>query len=285
MKSIFLVLLMGLSFNLFADSYYVADTAGVGVGADEALAITDIVKSAVGETKNNEVVADKAAATFQLKTKLLKLGKAYVLKMEKVQGAKVVYASEIKAASIEEMDLVAKRLTKAVVGQTSVKKEATVQDVTETETKAGTARREAFSHWYVGFGPGRGYNLDTGTDVQFAWALARVWQITTSNAALKLFYEGSKNFNMVGIGGHYYLSDRNNSPFLILDTGYGFSHVTTNSIRDGYAHGFAVGGGAGWAFFRTSAVGLDIQAHYGQLLASNSLGLPSFLSFKLGLNF
>ena len=55
--------------------------------------------------------------------------------LEKTQNGKVKYSSQLKTQSLDDLDTVARRLTRSVVEEMLVTQDIAVNDVTETESQ------------------------------------------------------------------------------------------------------------------------------------------------------
>lgn len=283
MKKILLsTLFVCLSAVAFAESYMVQEATSMGVSKDDAAAATELIRSAVAESKNQLVTQ---GAKYTLKPKIMKLGNAYMMTLEKYEGGTLKYSSQMKSATIEEMDKVSRRLVRAVMDEVSAGNDARIQDVTETEAVANNKRKEALRRWYLGMGPSFASNVNNSNTI-FGWSIAYAWEMPS--AALKLYLDGvGANFVHYGIGGHYYFSDRDGSPLVGAQLGYGNSLKTASGIgfSDEPVSGFSLGANVGYQFFRTSTVGLEISLYGAMLMAKNSLGNPTVYGLRVGLYF
>lgn len=266
-----------------ADSYFVADTILAGVSKEDGSAITELVKSTLRDSNENKIADKPSDAKYILKPRLLKLGAAYVLTIEKIEDGKTKFSSQMKAEKIEEMDNVVGRLVRSVITEVPVKGDARVADVTDNESVKGLQRRETVKRFYIGLGPGgSGKTMSVGT--QFNWALGYYWEINPI-AAVKVFYDGtSDRFNYLGLGGNYYFSDHDSSPLVTGELGYGSAYRRSVDLAISEStNGFVLGGGVGYQLFRTSKVNLELLVHAGLMLTTNSEGNPSKFGVRLGL--
>jgi hypothetical protein len=102
------------------------------------------------------------------------------------------------------------------------------------------------------------------------------WEVR-DQAAIKILADGAARMAFGGIGGDYFFSDRDISPLLELDLGYG-------GAKD-HSSGFALGGGAGYQFFRTSAVTLEVLLHYATIFEPAHENNPGIFGMRVGLCF
>ena len=111
---------------------------------------------------------------------------------------------------------------------------------------------------------------------RFGWSLAYAWEVR-SQVAIKMLADGAASMAFGGIGGDYYFSDRDISPLVELDLGYGGAN--------GHSSGFAMGGGAGCQFFRTSTVTLEALLHYATLFEPAHENNPAIFGLRVVLYF
>ena len=65
-----------------ADSYFVEDTTGTGLTPDDAIAVLQFVRTGVTEA-GHTVALERTKAVFQLRPKLMRLGRSYIFSLEK----------------------------------------------------------------------------------------------------------------------------------------------------------------------------------------------------------
>lgn len=251
-----------------AASFFVEKTQFTGASAEDAAGIHELIKTETTHVEGSALASKKTAADFVLNPKLIRLGSAYVVVLEKSEpGGKIVYSSQAKASGIEEMDVVATRLARSVVGEVPVKSDARIGDVTGVETTADARKKESANFWLLGFGPSNlGGVGSQGTS--YGLSLGFASDIET-RASVRLFWDGSFNgrsaFNDYALGGSYFFSEGKNSPFVEADFGYGVARISPEMKQDGFAFGF----GPGIRVFRTSKINLELQARFSFL--SNTL--------------
>lgn len=267
-----------------ADTFEVPEIQSPAVDAGQAATVSELIRANVAEIPNQSVVARNGQ--FQLRAKLLKLGNSYVVTLQKVQKDQVRFASQLKATTFDDMDNVVARLVRSVVTEKPVDKDATVKDVTTAESTQGIRRRETVNRWYFGMGPGGTINAG-GSAANFNLAIGYYFEIDPS-VAVKIVYDGtSSRFNYLNLGANYYFSDKNYSPVVTGELGYGSASQArrnTNYLIDEFdkVNGFILGAGAGYQFFRTSKVNLEILAHFAVMMNNNDRGVPSKYGLRVG---
>ncbi len=260
---------MFLSLTVQADSVFVQKIKSKGVDADSKEAIQEIISSAV-TSEGHELVESSSEAGSILRTKVLKLGQSYTLKIDKLQDGKVRFSSKMKSADLEDMDVVAVRVVRSVLSEQSLKSSVTVTDVTKDEETRGTRRYQATRQWRFGFGPAwsGGLNVDGGG---LMWGLGYVWGIDP-DFDLKLNWsvyspkesdEDNARFTDFALGMNYFLSRSKHSPFVSVEIGYASAAAAEEAsnffdLSDDEASGWAVSLGGGMKFFRTSTVNLGL---------------------------
>ncbi len=273
--------------TLFAAHFYVESTTGPGIPESDLLTTTELIRVAVQEKNKNQLTEERTKADFVLKSKLLKLGTSYILTLEKFKGNEVIDSGQLKAAHIDELDKVSLRLTRSVLEKQKPTQEVRVGEVTEAEVHEGTERKQAIKGYYFGFGPASLGNLNSsGIGYDFSGAYA--WDINP--VLLKIFIDwGIKenaNFFNIGLGGQYFLTDRDIAPFISSDFGFGTSKTQADSLFKGEtAGGFCLGVGGGVQFLRTASVHIELGARLAILLSKNAIGNPTLLGLKLGFYF
>ncbi|MCB0386523.1 MAG: hypothetical protein KDD43_14110, partial [Bdellovibrionales bacterium] len=165
MRRIFVALLFsGVVFSALAETVFVAPTKGSGVDANSLGSITELIRAAVAESEDYELVDDQGSAKIVLKSKALRLGDSYILSMVKYVDKKKAFASKLKAANLDDMDTVSGRLVRSVLTEVRAQKDARVSDVTQDEETRGTRRKKAIRQWELSFGPASPGNLNSKSD-------------------------------------------------------------------------------------------------------------------------
>lgn len=267
-----------------AETFFVRPLTSTAVSKDELSSINEIVRLSVNEISGAQVVDSEKQAGAILESKLLKLGSAYVFGMSKIRGGQVVFTQQARSKSIEDMDTVAARVSRAVVNEVKFENDTRVTDVTEDQVKRSSRRIEATRQWSFGLGPGGGMAVNSSKVGTF-WHIGYQWGLD-ANYALSLAYEGvsvkdtSASLGNLQIGLDYVFNDHNASPYISGGFGYGSASAeTTNkgffNSSDDNASGFTLGVGAGYKFFRSSTVNLGVGARYWVVLDTTSQGTPS----------
>ena len=278
-----LLAILLFSFSANADEYFVEKTIGPGIAESDLSTATELIRVSVGQSGSHHVSKDSSKADFILRPRLMKLGSAYIMTLEKLKGEEVVFSNQLKASQLDELDKITSRLTRSVIESLKSEKEAKVGEVTDEEAKQGSQRKPAIRGYYFGIGPvllgnlgssGLGYDLSGA----YAWDVNQIMvQIFTD-----LAFKGSASFLDIGIGGHYFLSDRDLAPYLAADFGYAGASVQNTLESSG---GFALGFGAGFQLLRTSSIHLELGTRFTVLFNKNSIGNPTLLQLRLGLYF
>lgn len=280
MKKMFLFLSLIFALPAGADNYFIREPRLTGISKDEAATILELIRTAV-EQNHQQIVEKEKDAKFTLRTKILKLGNAYVVTVDKFQDDKMVTDAQMKAEKFEEFDNVTSRLVRSVVTGVPLKADVRTNDVTENEAITGVRRRDTVNRWYFGMGPGQVTHVNS-TRTLFNLGIGYFFEINPE-WALKIIYDGTggSDFSYLALGTNYYFSDHNTSPLVTAELGYGSASMDTSilGINSDAVSAFVVGAGAGYQFFRTSKVNLEILAHAAVLMGSNHLGTP----FKYGL--
>ena len=246
-----------------ADRFYVDATTGAGVSEAELATINEMVRSTVGSMGSHELTEIRKRAEFILRPKLNRLGTAYLLSMEEINRVtgKIVFSSQLKATRVEELDLIAGRLTRAVVEKVNALDEAhRIDEVTSEEAETTPKRRMARNAVFFSFGPGvlGGMGADG-----LAYSLAGGYAWDFNRAMIRLgadFAAKSNAFTLAGLlGAQFYLSLGEIAPYLGADFGGGLSKGLGSDLFSGpFGAGFWLTGGVGVTFFRTSEVSLDL---------------------------
>ncbi len=261
------------SYFALADAIYVEPISSQGVDEASKETVYELITNAV-VTEGHNLVTDKSSAKSVLRPKILKLGNAYILKIDKVQNNKIKYSSKMKSAGLDDMDTVSTRVVRSVLREQSAKDSVTVTDVTKDEETQGTRRYKSSKQWRFSFGPAwsEGLNVDGGGT---QWGIGYNFGVDPS-FDLKLdfsFYvpradkDDDAAFRNVSLGLDYFLTSAKNSPFISADIGYASAAASEDSnnflnLSDDKASGWTVGIGLGYKFFRTSTVNLGIAATY-----------------------
>ncbi|MBL7715447.1 MAG: hypothetical protein JNL01_08240 [Bdellovibrionales bacterium] len=261
-----------------SDKFFVR--APLGNGADDASAMTDLVGNELRklghETTNNPSDAD-----FEIQPRALKMGAAFVLTLEKIQGRQVVKSDQLKAQKLDEMDTLVARLTRAVVNGTNAEENQKHKEISDEEITRTNRRLPARSVSYFEFGGGLASNWRPES-VLPSFVMGRAWDLDKAilqiEAASSLSSVGS--FWVAGLGGRYLFSGQDVSPFLGANFGYG---VVFDSLLKA-SSGFALTGQAGIHLFRLSQTSMTLTLRYSTLLGTDrAAGAPGNFFLTLGL--
>ena len=286
------VLCLGVAFSCasaWADRIYVERASGSGVSNSDLETATELIQGAVPQVSSDQVVSEMSEANLFLRPHLLRLGSAYLLQLEKAdREGEVIFSGSLKAERMDELDIVARRLTRAVLSNTTPSSDERVGEITNEEAHNGTQRNPTRSEWYLGFGGSDFSNMNVN-GLGYSLGAAHVWDINV--ALIKIIGEfsglDSAFMTSLGLGGDYFFSSSPISPYVGGDFGFGAAKAEGNAgfFSGDVIGGFDLGGEAGIEFFRTSAVNLDLGFRAGVLLHSNSYGSPAVYSLRLGVLF
>ncbi|MBL7545288.1 MAG: hypothetical protein JNL11_15825 [Bdellovibrionaceae bacterium] len=157
-----------------------------------------------------------------------------------------------------------------------------VGNIDPGEKEKYRTRFEAKDSRYFAFGPGFGTNLNN-KDVLYAFTFGYEWEVGTQGALLAelsgVFGDGT-TFASGGIGGKYFFTDEDTSPFVKGLFGMGLASAKGSSDT---ASGFAGKVGVGMTFFRTSTKHLEVSADYSSIFKSTPQGTPGVVVIALTL--
>jgi len=291
MKSLIAIsfLLLGFSsLGLSAQTTVYVQPAQASGGATEGEAVHDLIEASVGEMNEYRVSTDPKEAKISLKIKVVKLGSALMVSVEKIENSQVKFATQLKAAQPEELDIVCRRIAKAVMTEKAPSSEDNVHEVTKAETASGTNRKDVVGRWIFGFGPTGIFNLNNSGTAEFGGIIGYGWELAEPSVMLKLFYDGTAGFGSLGIGADYFFSQSSTSLFGGIDMGYGSAQVQGNpapTITTTSVNGFSGGADFGFAFFRASRVNMELALRVATIFASTSYGLPGQYGLRLNILF
>ena len=273
--------------TLGADKVFVQSAITADSLEPDVIAVEELVKSAVPQSGNYIVVPSEEDSDFTLSTRLIKLGSAYILKIDKVQDRNIIYSDKMKASRIEEMDRIATRLTRSVINEKPVAEDARVGDVTEQESTQGTLRKPTVSGSSFGFGPAVLSSLGTN-GVGVYLRTSHSWDVNSAIIELggDLAAREGAFFLSGNLGGKFFLSQTGVAPFIGGDFGYGLAKATSSGLFDGdWENGFTLGATAGIHFLRTSSINLELALRALFMLNSNEIGNPAMYALRLSLYF
>jgi hypothetical protein len=274
------LLLVLFAARVHADTVFVQVPQTEGEESNLRATVHELVKAAVSEQSSYSLANTAEAADLILRPRLLKLGSAFVLTIDKVKGGKVLFTAKMRASSAEDLDTVSSRVVRSALQESRAEANAQVDDVTEDEVTRGSRRHIATRQWKIGFGPTWGNNLNTDKSglafhLGFAWSVDPLWDLDLSFRATGIEGKTSSDayFSEFMIGTNYHLNKNKNAPFLTGAIGRATAGASTNTAiiyNDDNANGWAARVGAGMKFFRTSTVNLGIEANYTHLFAETS---------------
>jgi hypothetical protein len=277
---------LGTPHRARADSFFVDAATGVGVGKAELDATTELIRQSVTSMPGHKITSKASEADFVLQPKIVKLGSSLIVTLEKLSSGSLISSNRLKATTTEELDTVATRLTRSAIDSTPVESDARVTDVTQSEATRGNQKRTARAGYMVGLGPSGLFNLQSD-GIAYGVSGAYAWDMNDS--LLKLYSDISARekagFIVLGLGGNYFLSDKNTAPFLSAGVGYGSAWLEGAGILPETKGGFALSAGGGVMFLRTSSVNIEMGLNYQILLASTAAGTPMALGLRLSLFF
>jgi hypothetical protein len=272
-----------------ADNIYVERATGSGVSESDLETATELVKGAVPQVSADQVVEQLDQADFTLRPKLLHLGQAYILSVDRAdKQGNVSFSTQLKAERIDELDKVAVRVTRSVLIGKVASQDSHVGEITNQEAHDGAQRRPTRNEWYVGFGGSNFSNMNVN-GIGYSLGLAYGWDINT--AMVRIMAEGSgldSAFLLsMGLGADYFITTSDVAPYIGGDFGFGAAKAEGNSgfFSGDTIGGFDIGAEAGVRLLRSSSVNLDLGFRAGFLLHSNTYGNPAVYSLKLGLYF
>jgi hypothetical protein len=270
-----------------AEDVFVDRATGSGVTDSDLDTTTHLITTSVGEVSSHSVIDEEEKAGLVLRPTLMRLGESYVLGLSKLRGGKIIGSSQLKAANMDELDKVAERLTRSVLGGESAKANPRVGEITDHEAREGTQRRPTRSVNYVSFGGSVFSNLNSD-GLGYSFGIGHGWDVNT--AMIKIIVTGDFNQDAwmlsTGLGGNYFFSMRDIAPYVTGDFGAAAAKIDGGGLLSGQTiGGFSLGAGAGIQFLRTAAVNLDLGFRANFLLRENQLGIPQSYSLRLGIFF
>lgn len=289
MKKLFLTLVLFfavVSPAALADDFYLENATGAGVPESDLTTTTELIRNEIEATNSNKIVTD-AKASLSLRPKILRLGQAYIIQLEKLQDGKVVFSTQLKADHIEEIDKVTKRLVEALLSGKNAQEDSRVGEITHQESHDGTQRKPSRHISYLGFG-GSLFGAMNTSNVGYAFGAGFGWDV--NDAIIKIQGDfsicGPAYFLNVGIEGMFFLSSQSIAPYLSADFGFGLTQSESSYMIGGQTiAGFDVGGGGGVLLLRTSNISIDVGLRVNVLLSTNNLGNPVAGTLRLGLYF
>ena len=275
MKAMLILLALFLASPLKAATARLLPVKSVGVSETIVAAYNEFLRQSLKQAKYKLLSGENGVPDVTLIPSITKLGKGFVLGLEKLTKSGEAFDDTFKVASEEDLDVGTKRLVKAVLAGESAAKAETVDDVTSAEVHAGTAMQETVKRVAFAFGPMWNYGFGSSA-LMYDFKLAYVWE--RDQLAPRLFTDVNwgpgitQAFSAVaGLGLDYYLTPGKTAPFIGADIGLGGFHRATNfsTQHDGssmFRSGFTLGANVGYAIMRTADTSLFVQATYRPVL-------------------
>lgn len=282
---ILLAVLFAFSSAVFSDTIKVEKSEVIGAEAELSDAVSELVKSSASEL--GHTLSD-GQHDYVLKPNLVRIGQSYVVTLNKMKNDKVVYSSNLKAETAEDLDVVTKRITRSVISEKAARNDSVIGEITEQETTSHSKRKEVVRRWSIGFGPATSLKETKQSPVNLI--MAYNWDIE-AQSAVRIFYEGLSGFSHMGLGARYYFSPRDLSAYVGGDFGYGAGHARTQNtgsseldFAEGIS-GFSLGAVVGVQLFRTSKISLDMGARIATIIATQYIEQPRMLGANVSLHF
>lgn len=282
MRSLLFLIVVLTSHPALADRFFVDVSGETGDLRDEGIALSELVRSNVLEM-GHQLARQPKEADYLLAPRILKLGSAYIVSIEKRQDGVTLNSVKLKARSADQLDVVADKLTRAVIQDTPPQAE----QYEEGQVRRGTERSDTRKLNYFAFGPGTTGNLNTsGMGYHFSGGYG--WDAVDFLIRLKtdLTIKKGAIFLDGGIGAQYFPMAGDFSPFVGGEFGFGVARLNGgNLFTDDTIGGFVLGLNAGVQILRTSDINLEISARYAVMLKSNSIGKPHTFGARVGIYF
>lgn len=285
--------------SVWADQkIFVRETVGNSVESSEKETVSELIRSAVMEIGGWELVDSASNSAITLSSKLVRLKQSYILIVNKSNSKtkKNIFSSRLKAASFDDMDSIVPRVVKSVIQESSAKRSAEVDTVTESEVNDGSRRYQATSQKLFRFAAAWPQNMNSNRS---AWQVAGgyLWGVDPQFdlGLLADFTFGQEHSDMrfvnFMINMQYYINKSKHAPYLIGGLGYGHASVHSKNCNtvlctsDDTASGLALTGGVGFRFFRTSSVNLAVDLKYETITKNATTGRPGYTTLGLSVFF
>jgi hypothetical protein len=259
-----LLILAGIMVSaVFSAEIQVLPVEGAGISADLQKTAGSLVRMSV---TNAGYTCDTSAYPLQLKVSLVRLEQAVIVSAEKIENGKTVFTTRLKAASVDELDLVIGRAVSGALSGVAATENEEIGKVTQTETKMMVTRKDVQTYRVFGggFSAYHGMHIEK---VNFAYALqgGYIWEVgqhfapTATIAGAFLSGEFGGDFEML-IGMRWLFSTRRFSPYAGAGFGYGLAGNHHNVFTT--IHGLAGNCAVGCVMFRSSKVQADASLQY-----------------------
>ena len=285
-------LLLSISpIGALAETVFVRDATGVAVSASELQVASELVRSSVPQIAGFQLALDAKKAEITLQPKVIRLDETLMLTIQKVKGDQVERSDQIKVADFDELDMVALRLTRAVLEGKPVADSERVDEVTRNEQQVMGRRKQVAENWVLGFGPHAARSMETsGTVLNFhigySWLVKPQSEIQLSWDSSASSGTPAASLSYLALGYTHLFSSGDRAPFVSGEMGYGSADFKSpTSAVSGSARGFVGGAGVGYRLFRTSRINLDLQLRGALLFSSGNEANPGVYGFRLSLYF
>ncbi len=271
-----------------------APCTGPGVDAETLISICELAKEELlnlGYASQPIKRAGDSGFAESAELKVLKLGSSYVLTFSRYERTQALSSVKLKASSVEEIDAILPRLVRASLNQTSIQSDIRVGEVTEAEAKANTLRKNAQKSFGLAVGFGGTNNLD-GRHLFYDFGVG--WSINWTSFRLKFLWDFAfqsqawSYFTSLVVGGNWYLTTREASPYVSGRMGFGLGRPTgpitiidtENSVSSYEAP--LIGAGFGWEFFRNHKKSIAVEFRTDILARKvEDLGVPMLFALQI----
>lgn len=272
-----------------AADVYVEPVATVGeVPPDKPGVIAELIRNSL-QANGHTVAQGPAPSVIVLRPKIIRQDELYSMTIEKALDGVVVFAAKTGPGSMDSIQGNVDLLVRSAMSGKPPEKELRVGEV-PPEKAAPMPHRKPSKQWMLGFGPMFvNHALDLPRDDKSGGpkpnvALARLWYL--EDTALSLFVEGtfidgSDRIVNGGLAAAYFFSRQDASPFVSADVGYGGAIRDKERSRDGFVFGAL----AGFQFFRTSEINLEVAYRFFSLVPSNGGRCPAGNGLRVALHF
>lgn len=224
--------------------------------------IHSLIQAAVSEA-DHELVLNPKEAEVILRPTVLRLGAAVVITLKKFVGKKLIYTGKLKTQKLENLDVLATRLTRAVLDTTLPEKDLRLGEITDEDMmELPRIRRRSPKGMFISMGASRASKLDSGLRFTFGiggiFVIDRVGlrvylDIATGSGGFGHFSSdgpktGGSIFNQLGTGVVYYVLKKPDvTPVLSADMGIAYVRNERNKVPRQSKWGFTGSFGLGIA--------------------------------------
>lgn len=271
-----------LALSAFGDIVFVDKVKrGEGVDVDPGT-VQELLKTFVSELGHSQAES-AAGAQFTLRASLHRLGEAYVIKIDKLRHSRFVFSTQGKTIEREELDLILKNLTRAVIEERAAV--PMVADAGGEMVRDG--RRSSQRGYAFALGPALLTNLGTST-LGYSFSIAKAFHV--DRAVVEIFGDlsgqGTAFFTDFGLSTRFFFLNKETQPFVGAGLSFAFARTADDSPVGGRAFtAFALTPAIGVQFFRSSDIQVEFSLRVAVLLAEGPLGVPTCSKLQLGLFF